>query len=77
MAGVVVPVAVALFFAGAVVGVLVVVALAVRREDRHYTLSGEAPNRLSRSTRRLNGVGCRDLDLESLRSVSVLVHSQR
>jgi hypothetical protein len=46
-----------------------VVALAVRREDRRLTLAREAPDRLSRSTRRLNGVGRRDLDDEFLRPI--------
>jgi hypothetical protein len=54
-----------------------VVAFAVRREDRSFTLVDEAPDRLSRSTRRLNGVGRRDLaasDPVPLRRVSELVH---
>jgi hypothetical protein len=42
MAGVV-AVTVALFLGGVVTGVIVVVALAVRREDRRYTLVREAP----------------------------------
>ena len=57
---------IALFFAGVVTGVIVVVALAVRREDRRYSLRGEAPGRLSKSARMLNGVGLRDLDAEIL-----------
>ena len=72
MAGVVV-VAVTVFIAGLAVGVFVIIAIAVRREDRHYTLAGEAPDRLSRSTRRLTGVGRRDLDPEFLRPASGLV----
>jgi hypothetical protein len=73
MAGVVV-VAVAVFIAGVVMGVIVVVAIAVRREDRRYTLAVDAPDRLSRTTRRLTGVGRRDLDAEFLRPVGQLVH---
>jgi len=73
MASVVV-VAVAVFIAGVVMGVIVVVAIAVRREDRRYTLAVDAPDRLSRSTRRLTGVGRRDLDAEFLRPVGQLVH---
>jgi hypothetical protein len=64
MAGVFVAVTVALFLSGVVTGVMVVVALAVRREDRRYSLAHEAPGRLSRSARRLNGVGRRGLDAE-------------
>jgi hypothetical protein len=63
MAGFVIPI-IALFICGILSGVIAVVALAVRREDRRYSLIGEAPDRLSRSARRLNGVGRRDLDAE-------------
>jgi len=70
MAGVVVAVLLGVI----VVVVLVAVSVAVRREDRRYTLAGEAPDLLSRSTRRLNGVGRRDLDAASPRSVRELVH---
>ena len=73
MAGVVIPVAVALFLAGVATGVLALIAIAVRREDRGNTLAGEAPDRLSRSTRRLTGVGRRDLDPEFLRPAGELV----
>jgi hypothetical protein len=72
MAGFVAVVAVALFLV-VIVG-LVVVSVVVRREDRRYTLVGEAPDRLSRGTRRLNGVGLRDLDPELLRPAGELVH---
>ncbi|HZI73325.1 MAG TPA: hypothetical protein VFD73_04755 [Gemmatimonadales bacterium] len=72
MAGFVAVVAAALFLA-VLVG-LGVVAVAVRREDRRFTLVGDAPDMLSRSARRLNGVGRRDLDPEFLRPVGELVH---
>lgn len=74
MGGYVVPI-IALFLSGVLSGVIVVVALAVRREDRRYSLTGEAPDRLSRGARRLNGVGRRDLDAEPLTSARELVHS--
>ena len=64
MAGVVIAIAVALFLGGVVTGVIVVIALAIRREDRRYTLIREAPDRISRSVRRLTGVGRRGLDAE-------------
>jgi hypothetical protein len=75
MAGVVVVTAVSVFLGGLVMVVIVAIAIAiaVRREDRRYTLAGEAPDRLSRSTRRLTGVGRRDLDPEFLRPASGLV----
>jgi hypothetical protein len=73
MAGVVVASAVSVFFGGLVVGVIAVIAIAVRREDRRYSLAGDAPDRLSRNTRRLIGVGRRDLDAEFLRPAGGLV----
>ena len=72
MAGFVVVVAAALFLA--VLLGLGVVAFAVRREDRRFTLVGDAPDILSRSARRLNGVGRRDLDPEFIRPMGELVH---
>lgn len=72
MAGFVVVAAAALFLA-VLVG-LGVVAFAVRREDRRFTLVGDAPDMLSRSARRLNGVGRRDLDPEFIPPVGELVH---
>jgi hypothetical protein len=73
MAGVVVVTTVSVFLGGLVMVVIVAIAIAVRREDRRYTLAGEAPDRLSRSTRRLTGVGRRDLDPEFLTSAGGLV----
>jgi len=73
MAGVVVITAVSVFLGGLVTGVIAVIAIAVRREDRRYTLAVEAPDRLSMSTRRLTGVGRRDLDPEFLRPAGGLV----
>jgi hypothetical protein len=69
MAGVVIISAVSIFLAGLILGVVAVIAIAVRREDRRYTLAVEAPDRLSRSTRLLTGVRRRDLDTEFLRPV--------
>ena len=74
MASTVIAAIVALFFGGVVIGVLAVIALGIRREDRRYTLAGEAPDRLSEGIRRLNGVGRRDMDAEFFRPASELVH---
>jgi hypothetical protein len=74
MAGVVIVSAVSVFLGGVVMGVIAVIAIAVRREDRRYTLAVEAPDRLSRSTRVLIGVRRRDLDPEYLRPAGELVH---
>ena len=73
MAGVVVASAVSAFLGGLVIGVIVVIAIAVRREDRCYSLAGDARDRLSGNTRRLTGVGRRDLDAEFLRPAGGLV----
>ena len=73
MAGVVV-VAITVFIAGLVVGVIAVIAVAVRREDRRYTLAVDAHDRLSRPARRLTGVGRRDEAAEFLRPACQLVH---
>jgi hypothetical protein len=73
VAGVVVAIAIPVFLGGLVVGVIAVIAIAVRREDRRYSLAGDAPDRLSRNTRRLTGVGRRGVDAEFLRPASELV----
>jgi hypothetical protein len=74
MAGGVVAIAIAVFLSGIVIGVIAVIAIAVRREDRRYTLAVEAPDRLSRNARRLTGVRRQDLDAEFLRPAGQLVH---
>jgi hypothetical protein len=74
MFGVVVAVTVALFLGGIVTGVIAAVALAIRREDRRFTLVREAPDRISRSARRLTGVGRRGLDAEFFPTARELVH---
>ena len=67
MTGVIVIVAVSLFLAGVTIGVCAAVAVAVRREDRsHQPLTGEAPSRLVRYVRYLNGLVRPDLDGELL-----------
>jgi hypothetical protein len=72
MTGVVIAVASAVFLTGAMAGVYIVMAVCIRREDRRYSLALDAPDRLSRSTRRLNGLTRRDLDTEFLRPVRPL-----
>jgi hypothetical protein len=47
----------AIFLAGVVIGMLATVALAVRREDRRYSLSDAAPGVLASGARRLTGFG--------------------
>jgi hypothetical protein len=63
MAGAVVAVVIgvfAVFAGGAVIGMVIAVAVAVHREDRRMSLKGNAPDWLSGGARRLNGVGVRN-----------------
>ena len=46
---------------GLVIGIIAVVAMAVRREDRQYSLTRQAPGIAARGVRRLTGVGLRDV----------------
>jgi hypothetical protein len=47
----------AVFLGGVALGVVAMVAIAVRREDRYYSLSGAAPGATARGARRLTGFG--------------------
>jgi hypothetical protein len=64
MAGVIALAAIALFLV--VIGVLVVIGRQIRKEDRKFSLVNDAPSLISRGTRRINGFGCRDLELRVL-----------
>jgi len=46
---------------GLVIGIIAIVAMAVRREDRLYSLTRQAPGVAARGVRRLTGVGLRDV----------------
>jgi hypothetical protein len=46
---------------GLVIGITAIVAMAVRREDRLYSLTRQAPGVAARGVRRLTGVGFRDV----------------
>jgi hypothetical protein len=74
MSSVVVAVTVALFLGGVVTGGIAAMALAIRREDRRYSLVREAPDRISRSARRLTGLGGRGLDAEFFPCARELMH---
>lgn len=74
MASAIVIVTIALFLSGAFLGVIAVLALAIRREERCYSLPGHAPDRLSRNARRLTGVGCKGVDAEFFAVARELVH---
>jgi len=47
--------------AGLVTGVFAIIALAVRKEDRQYSLTRPARGVAARGVRRLTGVGTRDI----------------
>jgi hypothetical protein len=57
MTGAVVVVAVVVFLAGLLVGVIAAGTVMLRREDRTRVLSGRASTRLGMYARRLNGLG--------------------
>ena len=47
----------AVFLGGVAIGVVAMVAVAVRKEDRRYSLSGAAPGAAARGARWLTGFG--------------------
>ena len=47
----------AAFFGGVTLGVVAMMAIAIRREDRQYSLSGAAPGAAARGARRLTRFG--------------------
>lgn len=60
MAGVVLAAVVGVFV---VIGaVIALIAIGIRREERSFTLTGNAPGPFSGVVRKVNGVGLRDLD---------------
>jgi hypothetical protein len=49
------------FGTGVLVGVIAMVSMAIRREDKLGTLTRQPPGVLARGARRLNGLGLRDI----------------
>ena len=49
----------AIFLGGILLGVIAIIAAAIRREDRRYSLNGAAPDTLTQGARMLIGVGRR------------------
>lgn len=56
MAALIALVASGLFASGAIAGIVGVVSVAIRREERKFTLTSEAPDNVTRAGRLLNGV---------------------
>jgi heme/copper-type cytochrome/quinol oxidase subunit 2 len=52
-------IALVVFVAGAVAGVLVLVSWGIRREERDFTLTRKAPGQLTQGTRRVTGLWVR------------------
>jgi len=46
---------------GVLLGVIAVIAMAVRREDKLHTLTRQPPDAAARGVRRLTGLGLRDI----------------
>jgi hypothetical protein len=46
---------------GVMLGIIAMIAVAVRREDRRYSLTRQPPDVVARGVRRLAGVGLRDI----------------
>jgi hypothetical protein len=59
MAALIALLAICLFAAGAAAGIIAVVAVAIRREERNRTLTGAAPGPAARAGRWLNGLHVR------------------
>jgi hypothetical protein len=57
------------FAAGVILGFLVTISMASRREDRLGTLTRQAPDAAARGARRLYGLGMRDITPRDTRGV--------
>jgi hypothetical protein len=53
-----------LVIAGAVIGILTVVSVGIRREERAFSLTSEIPDRVARGARRMNGLYTRGPGLD-------------
>jgi hypothetical protein len=61
MAALIALAAIVLFASGAIAGIIGVVSVAIRREERNFTLISGAPDNVARAGRWLNGVHVRTL----------------
>jgi len=56
------------FLGGVMAGIVVIVAVASRREDREYSLTGDAPDATCRGARRLTGMALQGSRFPGIRS---------
>lgn len=63
MIGLYVSAAAALLVAGVTIGILVMVCLGIKRDDRPGGFPADAPDRIARATRKITGAAVRSTDL--------------
>ena len=63
MTGMYVSAAIALVVAGAAIGILVMVCLGIRRDDRPGGFPADANDRIARASRKMTGAGARSPEL--------------
>jgi len=51
----------AVFLTGTMIGLMIAVAVGVRREEHRYSMTGQPPDAASRGARRITGLGRRDI----------------
>jgi hypothetical protein len=61
--GMYVSAAIALLAAGMTIGILVMVCLGIKRDDRPGGFPADAPDRIARATRKMTGAGARSTEL--------------
>jgi hypothetical protein len=75
MTAVVISIAVAIFVAGAVAGIIAVVSIGVHREERrHHSLVRQAPDRVSQGARFLTGLHVQRADTDTDTAVADREH---
>jgi hypothetical protein len=57
------------FGTGVIAGIIAMMAMAIRREDRLGSLTRQPPGAAARGARRLNGVGLRDISPQDAEDV--------
>ncbi len=67
MTGMYVYAAAALLGAGMVIGILVMVCLGIKRDDRPGGFPADAHDRMARATRKITGAGARSMELAASR----------